>query len=409
MQEKGKHIYTKEELLKLIKEGKNTPSDMDEFDREALDGLKLLENEDVLDKLNEQVDILVQEEGRKKRTLYYFSAAASLLLLIGLVFFLKNSFVNKDGKTIALAEKPKEENLSTTASPLQVETPTTYEEKEPEPKSEVKSKTTEPIKETNQEISRDMVSSAMMREEESKTKHSDVSPDKNTSSVAFQGGSSSGIATDKTTTENKEADNYEPRDIANQSADEAKALSKSNTVSKEKSTLGSEQNKPGEHKNKQDDQSIAANETETNNSFVSNGATHKKEKAEKKTVAGNTSPTQAAGFSQSASAPVNQLAETDAKKQKEPAYIGGDSAFAVYIKQNLKTSSPASSGMLIVSFLVTKDGKAESIEITKPIDNCTACSDDVVNLIRSVKKWQPAVMNGKSINAYKKISIRYNQ
>jgi len=54
--QKDKHnIYSKEELLKLIKEGKNAPADMDEFDLEALEGLKLLDNPTILNKKSKPI------------------------------------------------------------------------------------------------------------------------------------------------------------------------------------------------------------------------------------------------------------------------------------------------------------------------------------------------------------------
>ncbi|MEO8760444.1 MAG: hypothetical protein ABI388_04760, partial [Bacteroidia bacterium] len=137
--QKDKHnIYSKEELLKLIKEGKNAPADMDEFDLEALEGLKMLDNYDVLNNLNKDVDKIVLAETKKekqRKTIYYFSAAASLLLLVGLVFFFKNSEVIQNEKVVASAEtKPKEDNLQQSLNaPIQEETPETYEAKEPEP------------------------------------------------------------------------------------------------------------------------------------------------------------------------------------------------------------------------------------------------------------------------------------
>src|ERR1700741_1096245 len=136
--QKDKHnIYSKEELLKLIKEGKNAPADMDEFEREALEGLKLLDKPDVLNDLDAEIDSIVAKE-KKKKTIYYFSAAASLVLIIGLVLFFKNGVapdITKNEKSIASAEnfkKPEESTLSNTTPITQPETQTTYEAKEPE-------------------------------------------------------------------------------------------------------------------------------------------------------------------------------------------------------------------------------------------------------------------------------------
>src|ERR1700744_6560778 len=137
--QKGKHnIYSKEELLKIIKEGKSAPADMDEFEREALDGLKLLKEQEILNTLNNEVDKIIVKSGRKekqKKTIYYLSAAASLLIIVGLIFLFKNEVLVKEKKTIALAEKPKEENKpSYVNTPVQAEPQETYEAKEPEPK-----------------------------------------------------------------------------------------------------------------------------------------------------------------------------------------------------------------------------------------------------------------------------------
>ena len=135
--QKDKHnTYSKEELLKLIKEGKNAPASMDEFELEALEGLKLLDNPSVLNELDHEVDKIIIAEKKKetqRKTIYYFSAAASLLLIIGLVFLFKNDVVVKNEKVVAESEKPKEENLPQDLKPMpQEEAPTTYESKEPE-------------------------------------------------------------------------------------------------------------------------------------------------------------------------------------------------------------------------------------------------------------------------------------
>src|SRR6185437_687657 len=136
--QKDKHnIYSKEELLKLIKEGKNAPADMDEFEREALEGLKLLDKLDILNELDAEIDSIVAKE-KNRKTIYYFSAAASLVLIIGLVLFFKNEVapdITKNEKPIASAEnlkKPDESAISNTTPITQPETQTTYEAKETE-------------------------------------------------------------------------------------------------------------------------------------------------------------------------------------------------------------------------------------------------------------------------------------
>jgi len=389
MQEKDKHkTYSKEELLNLMKEGKDVPADMDEFDSEALEGLKLIQHEDILDKLNTEVDTIVEEEKKKKKVVYYFSAAASLLLLIGFVFLFKNEFVSKDEKPLALAEKPKEESISPAANTApQTETQTAPEDKEPQKEESKKDNST-----------------ALYKTEKKAENQYHATPAADANFVK------------------------EEADEANKLADETKPVSKSDVV-----TATGTSTSMGPPANKQEEQTIAANETVTNNNTAAMGGAAYGEKAkEKKRNSKNTQqPSQvAAGLSQSNTSAPNSPAEKDADTQesiktnmfyakdaaknapaktyKEPAFMGGDTAFANYAKQNLNISSPDKSGIIVVSFLVTKSGTAQNIEVATPIPNCAACTTDVINLIKSVKKWQPAVMDGKTIDATKTIRVSYN-
>jgi hypothetical protein len=407
MQEKDKHkTYSKEELLKLMKEGKDAPADMDDFDREAMEGLKLVKNEEVLHKLNDEVDTIVEEEKRKKKAVYYFSAAASLLLLIGLVFLFKNSFTNKDEKPLALAEKPKEESVSLSSNTTpQTETQPLREDKELEKDERKKDEITTLNKEGKkidalQDAEPAMDTRAAKNDKTGKDQYHEA-PDANTKVV---------------------------KDAESNLSDETKPLSKRDVVT----TTGTSANQGPP--NKQEEQTIAANETVTNSNAAANGGAgygDEKAKAKKSRAKESQQPSQAlGGVSQAdnSSAPVNAPIEqkvvaeeskktaglyasdknTTANNYKAPSFINGDSAFAGYAKQNLKISSPDKSGLITVSFTVTKNGVAQNIEVTKPIPNCATCSDDIINLIKSVKKWQPAIMNGKAIDATKKISVQYN-
>jgi hypothetical protein len=396
--QKGKHnIYSKEELLKLIKEGKNAPADMDEFDREALEGLKLLDKpNDILNKLDKEIDSIIEEEKNKKRVIYYFSAAASLVLIIGLVFFFKNEVatsVTKSEKPIASAENikaPKESNQPNT-SETQLETQTTYEAKEPEALAK---KTLVAKKEEHSPLlSQTITTSVPPNEKEQATKQvtKDVASEANTKLILAE-----------------KAINYEESKVA----------------------------APQVRQEQQQD--VAATETTSNNNLLSDGEKDNDKSKEESTVAtGNVVPTQQpaqVAFSNTQgvkadesssyrakndeSAPQkNKTAgynakssdkKSTAKSYREPAFIDGDAAFVVYAKQNLKISSSSNSGIIEVEFLITKTGKAEKIKITKPIAGCSTCSQDIIDLIKSVKKWAPAAIDGNNSEAIKKISIQYN-
>ncbi|HTA62060.1 MAG TPA: hypothetical protein VK835_06380 [Bacteroidia bacterium] len=398
--QKDKHnIYSKEELLKLIKEGKNAPADMDEFECEALEGLKLLDKPDVLNELNTEIDSIVAKDKRKK-TIYYFSSAASLVLIIGLVLFFKNEVapdITKNETPIASAEnlkKPDESTVSNTTPITQPETQTTYEAKEPE--ALAKRAPDAKKEEYNSLLSQTIATSAPVEEKEQAAKQ--VAKD------AYNEADTKLVLAEK-------ANHYE----------ESKAVVPQ--VSQEQQ------------------QDVVTTETTSNNNSVLSDREkdYDKSKEESIVATGNTAPTQQptqAAFSNAQGAKVaenssyqtkndesvavqkNKTAglyqanspdkKSTAKSYREPAFIDGDAAFAAYAKQNLKISSPTNSGIVIVEFLITKTGKAEKIKILKPLDGCNACSQDVIDLIKSVKKWTPAAIGGDNSDAFKKISIQYN-
>jgi hypothetical protein len=391
--QKDKHnIYSKEELLKLIKEGKNAPADMDEFEREALEGLKLLDKTDVLNELNAEIDSIVAKE-KNRKTIYYFSAAASLVLIIGLVLFFKNEVapdITKNEKPIASAEnlkKPEGSTVSNTAPITQPETQTTYEAKEPEVPAKERSAT----KHEGVSSLLSQASSAPVEEKMQETK---------------QGGKDTNNQLDTKVALTEKIINYE----------ESKAAASPQA--------------------KQEQQEFVVSETTTANTKAANGGELDNDKSKTKevvTTGNNAQPTQAALYKADVAAnvasnknkndeyrdeqknvsagfsyAVSPDKKSNAKNYREPAFIDGDATFAAYAKQHLKISSPTKSGIIEVEFLITKTGKAEKIKILKPLDGCDACSQDVIDLIKSVKKWAPAAIDGNNSDAIKKISIQYN-
>ena len=370
MQEKDKHkIYSKEDLLKILKEGKSAPADMDAFEQEALEGLRLLDNPAVLDALDKQVGDIVEQEKKKeknKKGIYYFSAAASLLLLIGLVFVFKNSLLKEENKPIASVEKAKEED---TAPSLSTTPP-------PHPRLEAE-------------------------EPKLREKNKIVSVSKEQQHAVFPASSPVMAETKESIQENNPPD-------------ETIALTKNDNYA---GKPGNE----GQKENKQEQKDIVVTGSVDMTSTV-----NKEEAKQTRNVA---QPTQMAVQASMPMTSVVTPAESDipakknkanlfyandkdkkatAEKYKEPAFIGGDSAFTSYVKQNLKISSRGVSGLIVLKFMVNKNGTAENIEVTRPLNNCNTCSEDAINLIKSVKKWQPAIMNGDTIAAPKKISLPYN-
>ena len=421
--QKDKHnIYSKDELLKLIKEGKNAPADMDEFELEALEGLKLLDKPDVLNELNKEVDEIVIAEKKKenqRKTIYYFSAAASLLFIVGLIFLFKNEVVVKNEKVVAELEKPKEENLQQDLkSPVQEETPITYEAKEPEqakaPKKEItvlaESKAKQKTGSKNN-LEQETIVSAN-NEDAFITKDGDGAR-KEQDQV---GGSKNqptplGADAQKSKTIEKEQFQHSTDKTVNGVLSMAAGVIVQDKKVAANQNFGAavgESNVNGSIQKQDQDKSDDVNKSKKVVASMSQPAMAYQSKDEARTT--DASP----GAPHIDSKKAEEKTKSDlfyankSAKNKEATFIGGDSTFKAYVKQNLKISSPNNSGIIVVTFLINKDGTTSNIEIIKSLSGCEICSKDVIDFVKSIKKWQPAVENGKAISAPKKISIQYN-
>src|SRR6202008_3349394 len=90
--------FSAEELFKLMdtESSDHEFNNMDEFEKEAFEGLKMIKNREKVFELDSKIDAILEEEDRKKaliipkknnRGLYYIAMAASVALIIGFFFF----------------------------------------------------------------------------------------------------------------------------------------------------------------------------------------------------------------------------------------------------------------------------------------------------------------------------------
>jgi hypothetical protein len=107
-----------DELFKLLDSEKDHASVVeDDFDREALEGLKLVQDRNKILKLDSKIDEILEEESRRKaaavpspKGIYYFAAAASIALIIGFIFIFKPF----TGKQKELAQDSKDNTIENT-------------------------------------------------------------------------------------------------------------------------------------------------------------------------------------------------------------------------------------------------------------------------------------------------------
>ena len=111
----------------------------------------------------------------------------------------------------------------------------------------------------------------------------------------------------------------------------------------------------------------------------------------------------------------NPILETDGKVYEkvelEATFPGGADAWQTYLQENLKADVPVKKGapagkyMVIVRFIVSKNGKVTDIKAETNYGY--GMEKEVIRIIAKGPKWMPAQQNGKTINAYRRQPITF--
>lgn len=99
------------------------------------------------------------------------------------------------------------------------------------------------------------------------------------------------------------------------------------------------------------------------------------------------------------------------KAEQGPQFTGGQDAWRKYLMANLKSTIPVEEGWkagkytVIVKFIVHTDGTVS--DVTAENYNGSKTAQHCIDVIKNAPKWQPAVQNGKKVNAYHKQPITF--
>ncbi len=99
------------------------------------------------------------------------------------------------------------------------------------------------------------------------------------------------------------------------------------------------------------------------------------------------------------------------KAEVSPMFTGGDEAWRKYLQKNLDPRVPLNEGWkagkytVIVKFIVRMDGTVSDVGTENYKGSKT--SKHCISIIQHAPKWQPAIQNGKRVNAYKKQPITF--
>jgi TonB family protein len=64
-------------------------------------------------------------------------------------------------------------------------------------------------------------------------------------------------------------------------------------------------------------------------------------------------------------------------------------------------------GKTQVSFNVHIDGSTSDFKVIQGVPNCPECDQEAIRVLKLMKKWKPATVNGKAIESRKESTIKF--
>lgn len=96
--------------------------------------------------------------------------------------------------------------------------------------------------------------------------------------------------------------------------------------------------------------------------------------------------------------------------EKEATFGKGDRDWIKYLTKNLNAdlaSNSVNGGEVRVMFVVNKEGKCVDVHLKKSVE--FILDEEVIRIIENSPQWQPAVQNGRIVNAYRLQPITFTK
>lgn len=95
--------------------------------------------------------------------------------------------------------------------------------------------------------------------------------------------------------------------------------------------------------------------------------------------------------------------------EEMPEFEGGQAGMMKHIQKNVsyppKAMQMGTTGRVIVSFVVNKDGEVVSPEVIKGIGD--GCDEEAIRVIKSMPKWKPGKQNGRAASVKFTVPINF--
>lgn len=415
-----------EELFKLLEENSNETSDfdaLDDFEKEALEGFSAHSTPEKARALTEELNIAIskkasENKGAQKNKIIWFSAAASIVVIIMIsVFFFNQS--KQDSQTNLVLNEAKEDVKPTTepyAAPLQksvvtepVETIIENSSTKKEDASllrEAKSQVTVSGKLTESEYTEGLMNGTTVTSYETKPSMGVVSTgakDKFKSrnendNDALQ--KQAIILADKVDDKTKEKSNLEQGQTLNNEP----VMSQNTITTADTKSVSDElayQYKMDANKNEESSKNTEKGKLEKEKAALESFAKAKAEKSAAEKAAKKRAADDQENGDRISSTTVNtaQAPGYVAVNNSNAYYEGGELAirdFVVSYVKEKKITTPII-GKYKIMGVVDTVGKLKVISITQITKEYCGCSDIIKEALNAMKKWTPALQDGKNV------------
>ncbi|MDP2386361.1 MAG: hypothetical protein Q8M29_08310 [Bacteroidota bacterium] len=440
--DKNKKNIDAEEFFKLLDADKDQDlSHLDDFDKEALEGLKMMKDHKKLNTLNTSIDekleeLIAEEKKGKGRTgLYFLSIAASIALVIGLFFVFKKSEVKNEmalakettgeDMTPATGGENFEKKLEETNSDAQVTDEEVKEKSVPNKPLMEPNQTNGPVygygsgmlKQNEEQVNPPVPAEKEMDFDAKNISNGDVILDDNvvtakdakdkqnkvalaeeTKPVTVLENSVAATSTGNTNYYNTQS----PGTVVNGTTDLSKVSTKTAEV----------KGKKKENRNYKADEGIAPVFQESKKETTSLTSTNVAANKANDNSSNNTNTNLNSGAVITDNIAVRSEDESGKLNPKvvQPEFLGGKIALDEYIKKNLIIpASCTSEEIVIVRFTVDAVGKVVKPKIVSKTGNCKDCEKEAIRFVKAMPAWLAGTADGKAFEAQKTLTLSFKK
>ncbi len=97
--------------------------------------------------------------------------------------------------------------------------------------------------------------------------------------------------------------------------------------------------------------------------------------------------------------------------EEQAEFPGGIAAMQKYLGSNIQYPAMAReagiSGRCFLKFIVNENGEISNVEILKGVPGCGECDKEAMRVVKSMPKWKPAKMTGRSVKCYFNLPVSF--